>query len=240
MGNNIFVIGHCWDKIGILVLFMIIDCISDLHGDFPDLEGGDLLIIAGDITASDKVPQWSEFYEWLEEQPYRRRILIGGNHDGALEKSISSQQHRDLGFEPDTSICEYLCDSGTEFDGMRIWGSPWTYRFNGMNPACAAFTKREITQLMEQWELIPGDIDILVTHTPPLGILDKSHFGRFGCHHLYNRLKDLRQLKLHVFGHIHAGHGIIEVPDFPGVKFANAAQMDEDYKPQNRPIRVII
>ena len=33
---------------------MIIDCISDLHGFFPKLEGGDLLIIAGDLTARDK------------------------------------------------------------------------------------------------------------------------------------------------------------------------------------------
>ncbi len=30
---------------------MIIDCISDLHGYYPKLEGGDLLIVAGDLTA---------------------------------------------------------------------------------------------------------------------------------------------------------------------------------------------
>lgn len=33
---------------------MIIDCISDLHGQYPQLEGGDLLIVAGDLTARDK------------------------------------------------------------------------------------------------------------------------------------------------------------------------------------------
>lgn len=32
---------------------MIIDCISDLHGYYPELGGGDLLIVAGDLTARD-------------------------------------------------------------------------------------------------------------------------------------------------------------------------------------------
>lgn len=31
---------------------MIIDCISDLHGEYPILEGGDLLIVAGDLVVN--------------------------------------------------------------------------------------------------------------------------------------------------------------------------------------------
>lgn len=40
---------------------MIIDCISDLHGYFPKLQGGDLLLIAGDLTARDEPYQFEEF-----------------------------------------------------------------------------------------------------------------------------------------------------------------------------------
>jgi len=37
---------------------MIIDCISDLHGYYPELEGGDLLIIAGDLIGHfDRINQ---------------------------------------------------------------------------------------------------------------------------------------------------------------------------------------
>lgn len=90
---------------------MDVTCISDLHGNYPELEGGDLLIIAGDYTASDKITQWEQFFKWLKGQDYRKKILIAGNHDNFM---MSGFPHNQLEAEG-ISDFEYLCDSGTEF-----------------------------------------------------------------------------------------------------------------------------
>ena len=64
-------------------------------------------------------------------------------------------------------------------------------------------------EIKEKWDLIPGDTDILMTHSPPYGILDVSKQGiNSGCANLMRRVREVKPL-VHVFGHIHEGHGII-------------------------------
>lgn len=226
---------------------MIIDCVSDLHGNYPALEGGDLLIVAGDLTATDGVDEYLNFYEWLDEQEYKKKVVVAGNHDSELAKP--EYEGRNDRFHP----ALYLCDSGTEFewfetedtkwgarhlDGCRhlklkIWGSPWTKRFPGMNPKCMAFTVETEEELAEKWAMIPEDVDILVTHCPPaLRGLDAG----FGSASLNNTVS-LRptNLKLHVFGHIHEGYG--ERYCKP-VRYINASHVNEYYEPVNKPIRI--
>lgn len=216
---------------------MIIDCISDLHGSFPELDGGDLLIVAGDCTTNNSVKAWLPFFEWFHVQNYRKKIWIAGNHDKSLVYCISSQEHRDLFGEPDDEF-EYLCDSGYEFEGLKIWGAPWTPWFMGVNPDCDAFMLKTKTQLMEKWQLIPDDTDILVTHGPPFGTLDMSHwYNRYGCKALADRVRELK-LKLHVFGHIHEGYG---QQQHEGRHLSvNCSHMNSEYEPVNKPIRVVL
>lgn len=220
---------------------MIIDCISDLHGYYPKLEGGDLLIVAGDLTASDQPSQYIQFMTWLMHQKYKKKILIAGNHDNEIEKRF---MHFD-----ENSGCNYLFDSGTEFEGLKIWGSPWTKTFPGMNPRCKAFTVDTEEELGEKFSLIPDDIDILVTHSPPYGILDEieedTKLGRrdfhVGSQFLRNTILSvdrLPKLKLHVFGHIHEHGG--KMLDMPITKFVNASHVNERYEPVYKPIRVIL
>lgn len=218
---------------------MIIDCIADLHGHYPKLEGGDLLIVAGDLTASDKEIQYKAFYTWLEYQNYRKIIYIGGNHDNYLQHTVMTGLLLHI---------EYLCDSGTEFEGLKIWGSPWTKRFEGMNPHCMAFTVDTEEKLKAKFDLIPSDVDILITHSPPLGFGDEVdevtkwgtkqfHVGSSTLHHLLYTAK-IRP-KLHVFGHIHEGYGHIpKIMDMPGVQMVNASHINEIYDPVNKPIRI--
>jgi Icc-related predicted phosphoesterase len=228
---------------------MKIDCTADLHGSFPELEGGDLLIIAGDLTSNDTVLAWKAFFDWLQKQDYRKKIYIAGNHDNflvsCLNSTLAKDVYTDLKLDDDT---EYLCDSGTEFEGLKIWGSPWSLWFKGINPHCTAFTGRE-GDLRNKFELIPKDTDILITHSPPLGILDRIHeWGDidkpldFGLNSLRQQLYGERiKPRLHVFGHIHENYGHIpKMLDFPGVQFVNAAHMNREYEPVNKPIRIEI
>lgn len=208
---------------------MIIDCVSDLHGFEPKLPGGDLLIVAGDLTARDEPEQHFRFEEWLEKQEYLKKIVIAGNHDGFL---VNRGPHM-------FADAEYLLDSGFSWWGMKIWGSPWTPTFYDWH-----FMKDRGDPIKEKWDLIPDDTEILITHGPPFGIQDqvkyssKAQEGKFaGCEELRNALDRLKNLKLHVFGHVHEGYGKVQVN---GVFHVNASIMDEEYRPVNKPIRIVL
>jgi predicted phosphodiesterase len=223
---------------------MIIDCIADLHGFYPQLEGGDVLIVAGDLTASDTPIELVRFREWLCSQQYRKIIYIGGNHDNEIENETPCTGGKILDINFD-ELAIYLCDSATEFEGLKIWGSPWTKRFDGMNPKCKAFTVDTDQELDEKWKLIPDDTDILVTHGPALRNLDGDELGSRSL--LKWQANHVGTLKLHVFGHIHEGYGVYDIThlqeqlgDPKTTIFVNASHVDSKYRPVNSPIRVIL
>lgn len=213
---------------------MIIDCISDLHGFLPELSGGDLLIIAGDLTARDELHQYEKFVQWMQYQKYKTIIWIGGNHDGMIEKRL-------IRFSSIHNII-YLEDSMTIVNDLKIWGSPWTPTFYNWH-----FMKDRGTAIKEKWDLITEDIDILITHGPPYGILDKvfmsskANIGNHaGCVDLREAIERI-QPKLHVFGHVHEGYGQMTLKCTPrDIKCVNASIMNENYEPVNKPIRIIL
>ena len=88
--------------------------------------------------------------------------------------------------------------------------------------------------LLEKWNKIPNDIDILVTHGPPLGYGDliKGKF-RVGCLELLNTIRYRVKPKYHIFGHIHECHG---VKSDGTTTFINAAICDGSNVPKNPPI----
>lgn len=242
---------------------MIIDCISDLHGHYPQLEGGDLLIVAGDLTAKDSFKEYQEFGDWIAQQneKYKYSVVIAGNHDNRLYKHTKIND-----WVANYGIC-YLEDSGTEFvywedeyqsipgmlsveikkpirKSVKIWGSPWTKTFEGMNPHAKAFTVDTEEKLAEKWALIPDDIDILITHSPPWGILDKTSDGRnVGSISLHKHGSQRIRPILSIFGHIHEAYGktgMINIMEGIDYKFVNASHVNEYYQPVNKPIRVIL
>ena len=91
--------------------------------------------------------------------------------------------------------------------------------------------------------MIPDDTDILITHGPPYGILDRTSFyhegedPHVGCKELLDAVTEKLKLRLHLFGHVHPGHGVYSNNIWP-TKFVNAAICDEKYRPIQKPIVV--
>lgn len=213
--------------------YMIIDCVSDLHGFLPKLDCGDLLIIAGDLTARDRFEEYCKTFHWIANQKYRKKIVIGGNHDNLLQT--------DDWFAKMTIDFDYLCDSGTEFEGLKIWGSPWTKTFEGMNPKCKAFTVDTEKELVSKFSLIPDDIDILVTHGPPYGMQDVTIYDEcVGSKSLQMELWNRLSPKLLIFGHIHEAYGKSPPGLIEGCEVINCSLVNEHYEHVNKPIRVIL
>lgn len=207
---------------------MDITCISDLHGYTPALPGGDVLIVAGDLTARDEPANWDLFYQWLLDQPYKRKIFIGGNHDNELQRKGMPEKYVFSGIN-------YLQDSGCEIDGIKFWGSPWTLNFFGQNPCAKAFGLYTDEDMSSKFNKIPTSTNVLITHTPPYGVLDNGfNRQRYGSVALEQRLRMMSDLMVSVFGHIHGGSGMITV-DKGGhsVRFVNAAHVDDCYDDVN-------
>lgn len=218
---------------------MKVTCISDLHGHFPELPGGDILIVAGDLTAHDRKEEYEMFIGWLRSLDYKKKVVIAGNHDMLLEKDEYLRAH--LGW-----ACSYLQDSVTEYEGIKIWGSPWTRWFHGINHNCKAFTKHSEESLQEKWDLIPTNIGILVTHIPPNGLFDqindresgkRIHVGSTSLAETLVK-RNFPRLRMHVFGHIHEyGGKVLTLPNNAGY-LVNASHVDEVYDPIHEPVTI--
>ena len=207
-------------------------CVADSHCDYRwtfNLPEGDIFIHAGDIDIQCK-EHLEYFNDVLKDLPFKYKIVIGGNHDIYLEEIGIFQIEQKL------TNAIYLENCGIDIEGLRFWGSPISPEFNNW-----AFNRRRGDEIKKYWDLIPDNIDVLVSHGPPYGILDQTlmangEFGpREGCLDLYKRVEELRQnkLKLHIFGHFHSQYGIIEKNK---TKFVNASVVNENYELVNDPI----
>ena len=96
-----------------------------------------------------------------------------------------------------------------------------------------AFNRQKGAEINKHWKLIPKETDILITHGPPFGILDRtiSNYNA-GCEMLLKKVNQIKP-KLHVFGHIHEGYGMVEKDK---TFFANASSVNLNYQLVNAPI----
>ena len=187
--------------------------VSDTHNKHRRLEipPGDILIHCGDMTNRGSAPELADVNAWLGELPHPHKLVICGNMDQKLE----SQPDRDARarFLPNSI---YLEDEAVEVGGLRVYGSPYTPKF------CGSFQLASEADAARKWSSVPTDLDILLTHGPPEGILDSVGHGQHaGCPQLLHRVQ-VAEPQYHFFGHIHEEGG--KQVTRGNTTFVNAAQ----------------
>lgn len=203
---------------------MRIVALSDTHMSQVKVPDGDVLVHAGDLAWMGTVGEVQGALDWLLSLPHKRKILVPGNHDRLFQDcpSLARSMTQDI---------TVLIDESTKIDGKLFYGSPWTPEFMNWSFMLSG------DQLQRRWECMPSHgIDVLVTHGPPFGVLDgvpESEYvtRRRGDHALGDRIDRVKPL-VHIFGHIHPGHGSVENPS---TRFYNVAICDDAYRPVHEP-----
>jgi Icc-related predicted phosphoesterase len=206
---------------GRLMDLVILGDTHELHHEV-EVPAGDLLIFTGDFTMFSKnLSAIESFNEWLGDLPHRWKLVVPGNHEFFLE---ADPDRRFL-----ISNATVLIDEAIEINGLKVYGSPMTPLYGG------AFGKVSAVDRYRHWERIPSDVNVLITHGPPLGALDRSpgQLEPMGDPELMARVKELPSLLLHCFGHVHGAYGTIEED---GVLFVNAALMGSLGAIERRPV----
>ena len=180
--------------------------LSDTHEQHErliNLPEADLIIHGGDMTDRGKDLEIQEFIDWFSRLNYQYKIFIAGNHDYFFEDQPQRVIQNSL---PKNMF--YLCDSGIEIEGIKFWGSPVIPKVSLFNPW--AFEKNRGSEINLHWKKIPLDTNILITHTPPYGKLDKVQDNYMGCKDLLKTIRSI-DLSFHLFGHIHEGYGLRKI-----------------------------
>ncbi|MGN7203829.1 metallophosphatase domain-containing protein [Pedobacter sp. SAFR-022] len=201
-------------------------CLSDTHGKhrlLKSLPQADVIIHAGDLSKDGTERSCMDFMNWYSKLDYEHKIFIAGNHDFFFEEASAQYISKVL---PENLV--YLNDSGITINGINIWGSPVTPRFFDW-----AFNRDRGRVINKHWKHIPAITDILVTHGPPMGILDRVGLNdHVGCADLLRHVKRIKP-KFHVFGHIHGSYGRWNRPN---TQYINASVVDDSYDVKNVPL----
>lgn len=208
-----------------------IGCTHMKHDQLEIPNNIDIVLHSGDYT-NNSIPhinekEYEEFLHWVYTNlgHIPLKIFTPGNHSTFeyTEPKRATQMAQDVGIE-------LLIDEHTVVDGIKIFASPYTPTFGRWS----FMVERD--KMRKRWDnLIDNDVDILLTHGPAKGILDLTRqYGdntltQVGDKALSNRIKKLKNLKLHCFSHIHSTQSIDNTGVLlrDGVYYSNASAVKD-------------
>mgnify|MGYP003394644753 CR=1 FL=1 len=207
--------------------------VADLHGNLPEIPEHDLLLVAGDIFPGRSIRDdstWAGRYlqPWLCKQCMP--IFLEGNHDFNYINYRS--QFPDL----DWTV---LRDSMIEINGLRIYGTGWTNPIDLNHDRVSNWWGHlaDEAKLEFIFKNIPEKVDILITHSPPFGILDEFDGQHYGSPSLLQQVK-VKRPRYHIYGHLHCQKDRIIKTEH--TTFINASLCDNNNKLINEPIVIEI
>lgn len=225
--------------------------ISDTHSKHEELviPRCDILVHSGDYTQVGSPQEIMQFYNWLKRQTQcKHKVFIEGNHDMHADPTEPIAKNRffnvasyedfinrlkELKLEEDN--IHRLFNSSITIEGVKFWGSPYTPYFHGWG------FNSTTDELIQNWNQVPNDTDILVSHGPPNGHLDVCKNGDVvGDVALMQKILEVRP-SICAFGHIHESNGIhtIGIGNEKKVTLINASSLDEFYRCTNKPVKII-
>jgi Icc-related predicted phosphoesterase len=178
-----------------------------------------VLCHTGDISNRGELDVLKDFNLWLGEQAqFDACVVVCGNHEIGIDEYSVAQLRTQLF----TNATHYLQDSGCTLFGIKFWGSPRTRCKQGFYASWDDCTK--------YCAMIPAGTDIVMTHSPPFGVLDlawqpsapndvchvcsppRKHKGyaHWGMRALRDRLLAIKP-RVSLFGHVHDDEGALRI-----------------------------
>jgi Icc-related predicted phosphoesterase len=165
--------------------------ISDTHTNHEKINipsDIDLIIHSGDFSSRKDIERNEKeciaFIDWFSSLDIKHKVLVAGNHDTSIQARLITPK------EIENRGIIYLENASVKIEGLLVWGSP---------------------ELGSIWNTIPDDADIVITHSPPRGMLDLTfdaekdgtpYYRLCGSQSLAERINEVQPI-LHCFGHIH-------------------------------------
>lgn len=219
--------------------------ISDTHGSsFSCKESADVVIHCGDLTEGSTLQEFQHTIDQLKALDAPLKLVIAGNHDWtldtptfrrklaqdlkpedrdqtAIEKTFGAfGQARNLFDAPDARqsgvvFLEEGTHSFTVENGapLKVYASPYTPFKTDMDISGFQYDPRGEEH---DWGTINSDVDIVITHGPPRGIMDRiwndttAKQERVGSPGLFAAVAKAKP-KMHCFGHVHSTWGARKV-----------------------------
>ncbi|KAJ7054498.1 Metallo-dependent phosphatase-like protein [Mycena amicta] len=200
--------------------------LSDTHSNTFPVPDGDVLLHSGDLTRRGTLRDLRRTMEWLYALPHPVKIIIAGNRDFSLDREWYDKNWTKTGkpakpavWEPPDPIFELLAGPQAraarivylqdEMYSFKFGEREWTVYGSAQSPNFGARVRAfgyDDADAPAVVSALPAT-DILMTHGPPRGILDRTIDNAYaGCPALTSRITNLRP-RLHVFGHIHEARG---------------------------------